>query len=164
MTRYNPITPKAHKKMREYFLRNPAKNWEENWDLYCPPIIVERKSRTAPRKIKHGHTRQGKISAEYRSWVGAKRRTTSPNASDWKNYGGRGIKMCDRWLNSFENFLADMGPRPEGHSLDRINNHGNYEPGNCRWATHTEQMRNRRGSMAELLEASRRYVRAKYGP
>jgi hypothetical protein len=130
LTRYNSLTQEARRKMREYFLRNPAKNWEENWDLYCP--TAERKNRTGPRKIKHGHAQKGKRSGEYRSWTGAKARTTNPNTRDWKNYGGRGIRMCDRWLNSFENFLADMGPKPSPkHSLDRIDNDGNYEPGNC---------------------------------
>jgi len=70
-------------------------------------------------------------------------RCTNPNATGFNSYGGKGITVCDRWLNSFENFLADMGPRPDGCTLDRYpNNHGNYEPGNCRWATHSEQRRN----------------------
>lgn len=83
--------------------------------------------------------------AEFDVWRSARHRCTNPNAQAWSNYGGRGIGMCQRWLDSFEAFLADMGARPSAcHSLDRINNDGNYEPGNCRWTTSKEQGRNTR--------------------
>ena len=79
----------------------------------------------------------------YKSWISLRRRCNSPTYSNYHNYGGRGITVCERW-NKFENFYADMGDRPEGASIDRINNDGNYEPNNCRWATHSQQMKNRR--------------------
>lgn len=80
----------------------------------------------------------------YRSWLAMRVRCTDPKHHAWKNYGGRGITVCDRWMESFENFYADMGDRPSGRSLDRVDNDGNYEPGNCRWATRSEQARNKR--------------------
>ncbi len=83
--------------------------------------------------------------AEYRSWKGMKTRCTNPNRPDWKNYGGRGISVCERWATSFANFLADVGPKPSpGLTIDRIDNDGNYTPGNVRWATREQQIRNSR--------------------
>lgn len=81
----------------------------------------------------------------YGLWCNAVRRCTLPTHRDYENYGGRGIKMCDRWRQSFEAFLQDMGQRPSPrHELDRIDNDGDYEPGNVRWATRKEQCRNTR--------------------
>jgi hypothetical protein len=80
-----------------------------------------------------------KKTAEYRIWNGMKSRCLNPNRKDYPRYGGRGVTVCERWLR-FENFYADMGPRPSPkHSIDRIDNDGNYEPGNCKWATLAEQ-------------------------
>lgn len=90
----------------------------------------------------HGKT----MTKAYESWASMIQRCTNPKKKQFANYGGRGIKVCDRWLK-FENFLADMGECPSGKSLDRINNDGDYEPGNCRWATRKEQMRNRRNNV-----------------
>lgn len=81
---------------------------------------------------------------EYRAWASMKRRCYNHNVEKYEHYGGRGITVCDRWKDSFVNFLDDMGRCPEGLSLDRINNDGHYEPGNCKWSTQFEQIHNRR--------------------
>ena len=102
------------------------------------------KERASGASFKHGFANRTSPTSEYRIYVGMKTRCLNPSGDDVKNYGGRGITICDRWLESFQNFYADMGPRPIGKTLDRINTNGNYEPGNCRWATPKEQGRNKR--------------------
>jgi hypothetical protein len=95
---------------------------------------------------KHGqNTKTNGPTPEYRCWQHIKTRCLNPKVREFKNYGGRGITVCDRWRESFEAFYADTGPRPsDKHSIDRFpNKDGNYEPGNCRWATQKEQQRNR---------------------
>lgn len=101
---------------------------------------------TAALKYDHGCAAIGAQTPEYKVWQGLIGRCANPNNPAYNDYGGRGIKVCDRWRD-FKNFLADVGPRPPGTSIDRFpNNDGNYEPGNTRWATIFEQNNNRRSN------------------
>jgi hypothetical protein len=94
------------------------------------------------RRAEHNGLRQNPL---YDVWNDMIRRCTNPRRNSYENYGGRGITICERWM-SLENFIADMSPRPDGYTLDRIDNDGNYEPSNCRWATPTQQGNNIRGN------------------
>lgn len=104
----------------------------------CGCQRVERMRQMGLRNRRHGESK-GRV---YNIWVGMRKRCESPDQDSYPQYGGRGISVCDRWQR-FENFQADMGPRPPHTSIDRINNDGNYEPGNCRWATRVQQQNNK---------------------
>ena len=101
-----------------------------------------------PSRLSHGHNRAGQRTRMYRIWTNMRSRCTNPNAKQYKDYGGRGIKVCKRW-QAFENFLADMGEAPQGKQLDRTNNNGDYKPSNCRWVTPKENSATRRRKTTE---------------
>lgn len=108
---------------------------------FCTELCAAKSSQHREIHKTHGLT----YAPEYNVWLSMKRRCTKEKSSDYKYYGGRGIKVCEEWLKSFESFYKDMSPRPsDRYSLDRIDVNGNYEPSNCRWATHKTQMINTR--------------------
>ena len=112
-------------------------------DALFKAVTAQRAEDASRLFLKHGQTRGG-WTPEYGAWVHMRQRCNNPKNTSFRYYGGRGIRVCDRW-DSFENFLADVGVRPStDHSLDRYpNQKGNYEPGNVRWATRADQNRNR---------------------
>lgn len=117
------------------------------------------------KRIKHGAARAGRVSRTFLIWQGIKSRTSNKNTKTFKNYGGRGIKMCREWFHSFGAFLRDMGEAPQNSTIERKDNDGDYEPGNCRWATRKEQAQNTRhtrkiwflGKLTSIEGVSREY-------
>lgn len=122
-----------------------AQNLRKGRIQSCGCLKAERMS---ARLTKHRHSRIGRMqrpSPEYKAWCAMRDRCNRPNHVGYKDYGARGIKVCSEWQASFVAFLSCIGPKPSPkHSLDRVDVDGNYEPGNVRWATATEQARNKR--------------------
>jgi hypothetical protein len=134
--------------------------------------LTSARMRESPPRLRHGHAKER--TRAYQIWRSMVARCSNPNRSDWSYYGGRGITVCDRW-RIFEHFLEDMGEPQPGLTIDRINGEGNYEPGNCRWATRATQAANRRRTNRLSVEqeaairtraadrASRRLLAAEHG-
>jgi hypothetical protein len=113
-----------------------------------------RTEKAVARLTKHGQSRANKITRQYQCWSNMRERCNNPNNVRYERYGGRGISVCERWQNSFENFVADMGEMPAKLTLDRIDPNGNYEPANCRWASYKEQSRNKTNNVVVHLDGA----------
>jgi hypothetical protein len=114
-------------------------------DLTCSKIKSCGCLRKISPALRHGHASRSGRSPEHATWSNLIQRCTNPKVPQYKDYGGRGIKVCPRWLDSFESFLSDMGEKPSKNlTIERVDNDGDYEPDNCIWATRQQQNKNKR--------------------
>lgn len=136
-----------------------ANDVRNNGQVSCGCLQREVAAQIGRNNVVHGHSRRDGISPTYASWTAMKDRVLTKTHHAWPRYGGRGISICDRWVSGadgksgFECFLLDMGDRPDGHTLDRIDSNGDYEPSNCRWATPELQARNSYHNKLSPIEA-----------
>ena len=157
------LTERSFGRLRVASRAENAPNWQPRWRCICEcgksvtvlgSSLREGRSRSCGclrrevstvrrNQLRHGHATKVGVSSTYRTWMAMVQRCTNPARKDYKNYGGRGITICKRW-HVFDNFLADMGERPEGCSIVRRNNSKGYTKANCRWSTPKEQANNRR--------------------
>jgi len=159
-TRFRRLVTTGRSELRSGGVKNPRNRLYCEVECDCGEVLFTRANnlrtgasrscgclqKEATRKMGKQRRTHGRCgSAEYISWKHLKDRCLNSKNKGYSDYGGRGIKVCDSWKDSFENFYADMGPKPgPKYSIDRIDNEGNYEPGNCRWGTQQEQSSNRR--------------------
>ena len=141
--RYDEDMPRGIYPRSESQLEGMRARWRAQGAKTKPS--AEAREKMSQDRMVHGHSKRSGDTTTYRIWRNMLSRCQNANVPAYSNYGGRGISVCSEW-ETFENFLADMGERPEGLTLDRIDNDGNYEPGNCRWASTSEQGRNKRGN------------------
>lgn len=139
------ISPKGAKHRQGVLQCSCGKEYKASFCVLVSGRVISCGCFQLERVTTHGHCKNHECSRTYLAWQSMKSRCTDPNNKHFHNYGGRGISVCEHW-QQFENFIADMGECPPSLEIDRIDNNGNYEPGNCRWATEAQQHRNQRSN------------------